>query len=442
MAEKVLNKIPPNDIDAEKSVLGSMIMDSDAVIAATEILSGEEFYRNDHQIIFETIVELFNESKPQDPITIKNKIEEKGYIDKISDLTYISELLSSVVSSINVREHAEIVKAKYVLRRLINSSQKIMGLSYEAKGELDEIINIAETEIFNIAQNKTTSEFSSIKDVLVTAFEQIEDVYHNKGKISGIPTGFVDLDKKTTGLQRSDFILVAARPSMGKTALALNIAQNAAVKHKMSVAIFSLEMSKEQLINRMISTESMVSFSKIRSGDLEEEDWVKIARAMAPLSEAKVYIDDTPGISPSEVRAKARRLKLEKGLDLIVIDYLQLMSMAGKSESRQQEVSAISRMLKSIARELDVPVISLSQLSRAPEQRADHRPMLSDLRESGAIEQDADVVMFLYRDEYYNPDTELKKQAELIIAKQRNGETGTIDLMWFGEYLKFASMQR
>ena len=442
MNNDILKKIPPYDVDAERSVLGSMLMDHDAIVGAMEILRGEEFYRNNHKVIFEAIVELFNKEEAVDIITVKNRIEAKGYVDQTSDLTYLSELLASVVTSIHVKNHAKIVRDKAILRRLISSSQKIMGLSYEGKSEIDDILNVAETEIFNIAQNRSTEEYVKLKDILVEAFEKIEDIYHNKGKLTGTPTGFIDIDHRTAGLQPSDFILIAARPAMGKTTLALNIAQNAAIKYKVPIAIFSLEMSKEQLISRLIASEAMIDLQKLRTGTLEQEDWIKIARSMAPLSEAPIYIDDTPGISISELRAKCRRLKLEKNIGLVVIDYLQLMSGSGKLESRQQEISTISRSLKSIAREINAPIVALSQLSRACEARTDHRPMLSDLRESGAIEQDADVVMFIYRDEYYNPDSEKKGQAEIIIAKQRNGPTGHADLMWFGNYCKFANMQK
>ncbi|HCC07902.1 MAG TPA: replicative DNA helicase [Clostridiales bacterium] len=442
MKSDILNKIPPHDIDAEKSVLGSMLMDQEAIIGAMEILTGDEFYRNDHKIIFEAITELFNKEEPVDIITVKNKIETKGYLEQIADLTYFSELVSSVVTSIHVKNHAKIVKDKSILRRLINSSQKIMGLSYEGKNEINDLLNIAETDIFNISQNRSQEGYVKLKDILVQAFEKIEDVYHNKGKLTGIPTGFMDIDHKTAGLQSSDLILIAARPSVGKSTFAINIAQNAAIKYKIPTVIFSLEMSKEQLVNKMIASEAMIDLQKMRTGALEQEDWIKIARTMAPLSEAPIYIDDTPGISVSELRAKCRRLKMEKGIGLVVIDYLQLMTAGGLQESRQQEISTISRTLKSIAREINAPVVALSQLSRACETRVDHRPMLSDLRESGAIEQDADVVMLLYRDEYYNPDTDKKNQAEIIIAKQRNGPTGTVDLMFFGNYSKFANMQK
>ena len=327
-----------------------------------------------------------------------------------------------------------------MLRKLIRLSGEISENSYKGGDTINEILDKAEKGIFNVMQNRSTDSFTPIMDVAYSTFTKIEEVYNSNEKITGIPTGFVDFDSKTAGLQKSDFILIAARPSMGKTAFALNIAQNAAVKQKVPVAIFSLEMSKEQLVNRMLCAEAFVDAQKVRTGELDTNDWNKLVEAMGVLSEAPIYIDDTPGISAMDVRAKCRRLKLEKGLGLVVIDYLQLMSGNGRNDSRQQEISEISRSLKAVAREIDAPVIALSQLSRACEQRADHRPMLSDLRESGAIEQDADVVTFLYRDEYYFPESEKKNMAELIIAKQRNGPTGTVNLTWLGQYTKFANM--
>jgi len=365
-----------------------------------------------------------------------------GVLEQIGGANYLTELAAMVPTSAHIKNYATIVEEKAILRRLIKMSQNIAALSYEAKEDVHVIMNKAEEEIFNIAENRRTDDFAPIREVLIQTFEKIETIYHNQGRVTGIPTGFLDLDYKTAGLQPSDFVLIAARPSMGKTAFALNVAQYAALRENIPTAIFSLEMSKDQLVNRMLCAEAMVDAQKVRTGNLEQEDWVKIARAMGPLSEAPIYIDDTPGISVMEMRAKCRRLKLEKGLKLIMVDYLQLMSGNGRNDSRQQEISEISRSLKALAREMEAPVIALSQLSRACEARADHRPMLSDLRESGAIEQDADVVMFLYRDEYYHPDTEAKNQAELIIAKQRNGPTGTIDLVWLGQYTKFANMQR
>ncbi|WP_058486054.1 replicative DNA helicase [Defluviitalea phaphyphila] len=442
MEESILKRIPPHNIEAEQSVLGSMIIDREAVAIAAEVLRGDDFYRPDHKVIFDTCLELFNEGAPVDLVTLKARIEEKGLLEQIGGIAYLSELASSVPTSAHIKQYIKIVESRSILRRLIKASQDIMKLSYEAKEDVNNVLNQAEQSIFNILQNKHTEDFSPMREVLLSTFEKIEGIYRNKGKVTGISTGFIDLDYKTAGLQPSDLILVAARPSMGKTAFALNIAQYVAVRQKIPVAIFSLEMSKEQLVNRMLCAEAMVDAQKLRTGSLDQDDWVKIARAMGPLAEAPIYIDDTPGISVMEMRAKCRRLKLDKGIGLILIDYMQLMSGNRKLDSRQQEISEISRSLKALAREMEAPVVALSQLSRACETRADHRPMLSDLRESGAIEQDADVVMFLYRDEYYHPDTEKKNQAEVIIAKQRNGPTGTIDLIWLGQYTKFVNMQK
>lgn len=435
------SRIPPHNIDAEQSVLCGMLLDREAVTFATEILKSDDFYRPDHKEIFEGMIELYEKAQPIDLITLANKLQERGTLEQVGGQQYLMELSMHIATSANLKQHAKIIEQKSILRKLIHTSQDIMGKSYEGGEDIQTIIDEAEKGLFNIIQNRRTEEFSSIKDVLIHTFEKIENIYHTKGQITGVPSGFIDLDRKTTGFQPSDFILVAARPSMGKTAFSLNICQHAAVHAKVPVAIFSLEMSKDQLVNRMLSAEAMVDSQKLRTGGLEEEDWAKIARAMGPLSEAPIYIDDTPGITVGELRAKCRKLKLEKGLGLIMIDYLQLMSGNGK-ESRQQEISEISRSLKAVARELSCPVIALSQLSRAVEQRADHRPMLSDLRESGAIEQDADVVMFLYRDEYYHPDTEKKNQGEVIIAKQRNGPIGTVDLVWLGQFTRFANLQR
>ena len=396
--------VPPHDETAEQAVLCSMFLDREAASVALEVLRGEDFYRPDHRMVFEAAEELYRSGSPIDVITVKNKLEEKS-----------------------------------VLRRLIRTAGDISQLSYEGKEDVNAIMDTAEKSIFDIMQKRHSEQFHHIRDIAVSSIEKIEDIYRSKGKLTGVPTGFLDFDAKTAGLQKSDLILLAARPSMGKTAFALNIIQNAAIRANVPTAVFSLEMSREQLVNRMLCSEAMIDAQKLRTGELEENDWAELINAMGPLSEAPIYIDDTPGVTPMEVRSKCRRLKVEKGLGLIVIDYLQLMSGNSRNDSRQQEISEISRSLKAIAREMEAPVIALSQLSRACEQRADHRPMLSDLRESGAIEQDADVVAFLYRDEYYFPDTEKKNQAELIIAKQRNGPTGTVDLTWMGQYTKFGN---
>lgn len=431
--------VPPHDEAAEQAVISSMFLDREAVAAALEILRGEDFYRPDYKIVFEAAEELFSTGVPVDVITIKNKLEEKQLFEQVGGLGFIASVSTAVGSSVNVKHYARIVEEKSLLRRLIRTSTDISQMSYEGKEDISAIMEKAEKGIFDIMQNRHTDEFSHIRDIAVESFEKIEDIYRSKGKLTGVATGFVDFDTKMAGLQKSDLILLAARPSMGKTAFALNIVQNAAIRGNVPTAVFSLEMSKEQLVNRMLCSEAMMDAQKLRTGNLEDSDWPLLIQAMGPLSQAPIYIDDTPGISPMEIRSKCRKLKMEKGIGLIIIDYLQLMSGNGRNDSRQQEISEISRSLKAIAREMDAPVIALSQLSRACEQRADHRPMLSDLRESGAIEQDADVVAFLYRDEYYFPDTEKKNQAELIIAKQRNGPTGTVDLTWLGQYTKFGN---
>ena len=431
--------IPPHDDAAELAVLGAMFLDREAASMALEMLNGEDFYRPDHRMVFEAAEELYHSGVPIDMITVKNKLEEKQVFEQIGGLPFLASISTAVGNSANMRHYAAIVEEKSVLRRLIRTAGELSQMSYEGKTDVNTIMDMAEKSIFDIMQNRHSDQFHHIRDIAVDSIEKIEDIYRSKGKLTGVPTGFVDFDQKTAGLQKSDLILLAARPSMGKTAFALNIIQNAAIRGNVPTAIFSLEMSREQLVNRMLCSEAMLDAQRLRTGELTDSDWTDLIQAMGPLSQAPIYIDDTPGITPMEVRSKCRRLKVEKGLGLIVIDYLQLMSGNGRTDSRQQEISDISRSLKAIAREMDAPVIALSQLSRACEQRADHRPMLSDLRESGAIEQDADVVAFLYRDEYYFPEKKKKNQAELIIAKQRNGPTGTIDLTWMGQFTKFGN---
>ena len=433
------NLVPPHDSEAEMAVLSSVFMDREAAGVAFEMLQGEDFYRPDNKVVFETAQELYNKNIPIDIITIKNKLVEKNVFEQVGGMAYLAQIASSVGSSVNVKNYAQIVEEKAVLRKLIKAGNSITKDSFSGEGDIGSIMDKAEKAIFDIMQGRNSGEFYHVRDVAVSTFEKIAERYNTKEKVTGVPTGFVDFDAKTAGLQKSDLILLAARPSMGKTAFALNIAQNAAVKYNVPVAIFSLEMSREQLVNRMLCSEAMIDAQKLRTSDIDEKDWPKIVEAMGSLSEADIYIDDTPGITPMEIRAKCRRLKIEKGLGLIVIDYLQLMSSNRKTDSRQQEISDISRSLKAIAREMEAPVIALSQLSRACESRTDHRPMLSDLRESGAIEQDADIVAFLYRDEYYNKESEKKNMAELIIAKQRNGPTGTVELTWMGQYTKFGN---
>jgi len=438
-----LGRIPPQNIEAEQSVLGAILLDKEVLANVTEIISSQDFYREDHREIFEAILDLYEKAEPIDLITVSERLKLRGTLDSVGGLEYLTNLANIVPTTENAKHYAKIVEEKSILRNLIKVSTNIVNMGYEAAEEVTYVLDKAEKGIFDLLQKRNTQGFVPIKDVLVDTFNKLEELYNSKGHITGIPTGFVDLDYKTAGLHNSDLILIAARPAMGKTAFALNIAQYAAIHSKVPVAIFSLEMSKEQLVNRMLACEAMVDSQKMRTGKLEDSDWQKIARALGPLSEAPIYIDDTPGASIMEIRAKCRRLKIEKNLGLVVIDYLQLMQgKNGRSENRQQEISEISRSLKILAKEINVPVITLSQLSRAPEQRQDHRPILSDLRESGAIEQDADIVMFLYRDDYYNPDTDRKNIAEAIIAKHRAGSTGTVELVWLGQYTKFANLEK
>ena len=440
-----LGKIPPNDIEAEQAVLGSMLLDRDAVSSALEVLKPDDFYREENKLIFDAILNLYNRSEPIDLITVKDELISLGKFEVCGGLEYIADLPDKVPTTANVDQYIKIVEEKSVLRSLIKTSNELVNLGYDQSLEVDEIIEKAEKSVFDLLQNRNQKGYTPIKDILVETVAQLEKLYNQKEHITGIPTGFADLDYKTAGLHGSELILVAARPAMGKTAFALNIATNVAVRAKVPVAIFSLEMSKEQLVSRVLSSETMIDSNKLKTGKMEEEDWIKLSEGLEPLSEAEMYIDDTPGISITEIRAKCRKLKLEKDIGLVVIDYLQLISGSGnrKNGSREQEISEISRSLKILAKELNVPVIALSQLSRAPEQRKDdHRPMLSDLRESGAIEQDADIVMFLYRDDYYNPDSENKNIAEVIIAKNRSGSTGTVELLWLGSYTKFANIEK
>ena len=438
-----VGKIPPHDIEAEQAILGSMLTDQDAVTDAIEILKPEDFYREDNKYIFQAMLALYSRGEPVDIITVKDELTSMQKFEAVGGIEYIATLPDKVPLVSNAEKYINIVEEKSILRQLIKTADEIQTLGYEQTEEIDSIMDQAEKKIFDIMQGKNQKGYTVIKDVLVETFAELEKLYNQKEPITGIPTGFADIDYKTAGLHNSDLILVAARPAMGKSAFALNIATHAAINAKVPVAIFNLEMSKSQLVNRMLCSEAMVDSSKIRTGKIDEEDWMKLATALGPLSEAPIYIDDTPGISVPEIRAKCRKLKLEKHIGLVVIDYLQLIQGSGKrNASREQEISEISRSLKILAKELDVPVIALSQLSRAAEARQDHRPMLSDLRESGAIEQDADIVMFLYRDDYYNPDSEKKNIAEIILAKHRAGSTGTIELLWMGNFTKFANLDK
>ena len=438
-----LGKVPPHDEDAEQAVLGSMLTDNDAVMAAVEVLKEDAFYREDNKIIYQAILNLYSKSEPIDIITLKDELESMGKFEQVGGFEYLASLPDKVPTTANVQKYIKIVEEKSVLRNLIKTANEIIELGYNPTEDVEDIMDGAEKKIFDIMQSKNTKSYTPIKDVLVESFTNLEKLYNQKQRVTGVPTQFYDLDDKTAGLHGSELILVAARPAMGKTAFALNIATNAALRANVPVAIFSLEMSKDQLVNRMLCSEAMVDSNKVRTGKLDEEDWTKLAEAIGPLSEAGVYIDDTPGISVMEIRTKCRKLKMEKNIGLVVIDYLQLISGSNKRNgSREQEISEISRSLKVLAKELNVPVIALSQLSRAVEQRDDHRPMLSDLRESGAIEQDADIVMFLYRDDYYNKESAEKDIAEVIIAKQRGGSTGTVKLYWMGNYTKFVNIER
>ena len=437
-----LGKVPPHDIEAEQAVLGSMLTDKDAVIAAMEVLKPESFYREDDKAIYEAMQNLYNRAEPIDLITLKNELETMSKLEQVGGLEYLANLPEKAPTSANVQKYISIVEEKSMLRSLIKTANEIIDLGYSQSEEVEDIMDHAEKKIFDIMQKKNQKGYTPIKDVLVESFTKLEELYNRKQHITGVPTGFTDLDYRTAGLHGSELILLAARPAMGKTAFVLNIAANAAIRGKTGVAIFSLEMSKDQLVNRMLCSEAMVDSNKMRTGKLEEDDWAKLASAIGPLSESNIYIDDTPGITVMEIRTKCRKLKLEKNIGLVIIDYLQLITGNSKrGGSREQEISEISRSLKILAKELNVPVIALSQLSRAVEQRPDHRPMLSDLRESGAIEQDADIVMFLYRDDVYNKESEKKDIAEVIIAKQRGGSTGTVDLLWMGTYTKFVNLE-
>jgi len=444
MDEALIKRVLPHSIEAEQAVIGAMLMDKEAILTSSEIISGDDFYQSAYGVIFEAIVEIYNEGKPVDLITLQTRLKEKDVPAEISSLDFVRDLVTAVPTSANVKYYAEIVSEKSMLRRLIKLNEEIENMCYLGKEPMEAVLEITEKKVFELVQKRNTGDFVPIKQVVLNALDKIELASKNAGSVTGIPTGFLDLDYKTAGLQPSDLILVAARPSMGKTAFVLNIAQHVAFKANKSVAIFSLEMSKEQLVNRLFALEAQVDAQSLRTGNLKDSDWEKLIESAGTIGRSNLIIDDTPGISISELRSKCRKYKLEHGLDIIIIDYLQLMTgrVGNRSESRQQEISEISRALKGVARELNVPVIALSQLSRAVEQRPDHRPMLSDLRESGAIEQDADVVMFIYRDDYYNKDTELKNIAEIIIAKQRNGAIGTVNLTWLPQYTKFANYLR
>lgn len=442
MDEALIKKVMPHSEEAEQSVIGSMIMDGEAIVTAMEILVPGDFYGRQYGILFEAVTELFADAKPVDLVTLRDKLKEKDVPQELYSIEFLADLVRVVPTSANVRYYAQIVKDKSVLRNLIKVTEGISNECYLDKEKLDDILAGAEKNVFDIVQRRGSSDFVNIRDIVIQSLDNIEAASRNKGAVTGIATGFYDLDYKTAGLQPSDLILLAARPSMGKTAFVLNIAEHIAVKNKITTAIFSLEMSKTQLVNRILSINSRVDAQVLRTGNLEDSDWANLMESARIIGESGLIIDDTPGISITELRSKCRKFKLEQNLGLVIIDYLQLMSASGRSESRQQEISEISRSLKALAREINCPVVALSQLSRAVEKRDDKRPMLSDLRESGAIEQDADVVMFIYRDEYYNKESPEAGITEIIIAKQRNGPTGTVKLGWQAEYTKFVNLER
>ena len=443
MEEAIIKRMMPNSLEAEQSVVGSMIMDKEAIVTAMETLIEEDFYHKQYGILFQGMIELYSAGQPVDLVTLQNKLKEKDVPQEVASMDFVRDLLTAVPTSANIKYYANIVKEAAMKRKLIRVMEEIENECYAGKESLDSVMDKTEHDVFQILSSRTGGDYVPIRTVVMNALEKIEAASQQQGSVTGIPTGFIDLDYRTAGLQPSDLILVAARPSMGKTAFVLNIAQHVAFHKDMCTAIFSLEMSKEQLVNRMFSLESGVDAQALRTGNMSDADWEKLIAGAGVIGNSKLIIDDTPGISISELRSKCRKYKLESDLKLIIIDYLQLMSGSGRSsDSRQQEISDISRSLKALARELSVPVIALSQLSRAVEQRPDHRPMLSDLRESGAIEQDADVVMFIYRDDYYNHDSEKKGVSEIIIAKQRNGPIGTVELAWLPEFTKFANLER
>ena len=441
--EALLKRVLPQNMEAEQAVVGSMIMDKEAISVASEMLTGDDFYSKQYGVVFDTMVELNDQGKAVDPVTLQDRLRAKDVPPEMVSLDFIRDIMRSVTTSANVKYYAGIVAEKSTLRKLIRLNQEIENTCYAGKEDLEVILESTEKKVFELVQKRNTGEYVPIRQVVMNAMDRIEKASRNQGNVTGIATGFLDLDYKTAGMQPADIVLVAARPSMGKTAFVLNIAQHVAFKLNQTVAIFSLEMSKEQLVNRLFSLESRVDSQHLRTGNLTDMEWEKLIESAGVIGQSNLIIDDTPGISIAELRSKCRKYKMDHDLKMIIIDYLQLMSGGGRgSESRQQEISDISRSLKALARELSVPVIALSQLSRAVEQRPDHRPMLSDLRESGAIEQDADVVMFIYRDDYYNKDTDKKGIAEIIIAKQRNGPIGTVELVWLPDYTKFANMER
>ncbi|WP_214627089.1 replicative DNA helicase [Paenibacillus agaridevorans] len=441
--ELMFDRIPPQNMEAEQAVIGAILIQPEALITAMERVRSEDFYSSSHSRIYEAMIELGEDNQPVDLVTLTAHLQDQGLLEEIGGVSYLAKLANAVPTAANIDYYAQIVEEKSMLRRLIRTATNIVSDGYANAEDVGVLLSDAEKKILEISNRRSSGGFISIRDVLMEVFEKVEFLYSNKGGPTGIPSGFVDLDRMTAGFQRSDLIIVAARPSVGKTAFALNVAQNVGVRAKETVAIFSLEMSAAQLVQRIICAEANVDATRMRTGSLEGDDWEKLTMAIGALAEAEIYIDDTPGITVADIRAKCRRLKKERGLGMILIDYLQLIEGRGKAgENRQQEVSEISRTLKMIARELEVPVIALSQLSRGVEQRQDKRPMMSDLRESGSIEQDADIVAFLYRDDYYDKESEKKNIIEIILAKQRNGPVGTVELVFLKNFNKFVNLDR
>lgn len=442
MEESILPRTMPHNQEAEQSVIGSMLIDKECVSRVVEALRPADFYFENNRAIYEAVLDLFNTDEPIDAVTVGERLAAKGRLEEIGGAQYLYSVAANTPTTANIRQYIDILADKSLMRRLIGAANSISDLAYAGADDAKSVADQAGGLIFDVLENQDARGFVHIKDVLLQTHDTLAELYQNKGKLTGVPTGIKELDIKLNGLQKSDLILVAARPGMGKTSLALNIASHAAIHEKIPVAIFSLEMSAVQLVSRIISSEMFIDSEKLRTGELEDEDWDKLAASLSAMGDAPIYIDDSTNITVGEMRAKCRRLKLEKGLGLIIIDYLQLMQGRANSTNRQQEISDISRSLKILAKELNVPLITISQLSRAPEQRTDHRPMLSDLRESGAIEQDADIVMFIYRDDKYNPDTERKNIAECIISKFRSGSTGTVEMVWAGQYTRFMDYDR
>ncbi|MCR6108532.1 replicative DNA helicase [Salipaludibacillus agaradhaerens] len=443
MTDFFADRTPPQNIEAEQAVLGAIFLEDQALITASERLIPEDFYRVAHQRIYSVMLELSSKSEPVDLVTVTSELETKNWLEETGGVSYLSDLANAVPTAANISYYSQIVEEKSLLRKLIRVATNIATEGYAADEDVEAILSDAEKAILEVAQKRSAGEFADIKDVLIEAFDKIEMLQHTAGEVTGIPTGFTELDRITAGFQRNDLVIVAARPSVGKTAFALNISQNVATKTDENVAIFSLEMGADQLVMRMLCAEGNIDAQRLRTGRLEDEDWQRLTMAMGSLSKAGIYIDDTPGIKVKDIRAKCRKLKKERGLGMIMIDYLQLIQGDSRSgEGRQQEVSEISRELKGLARELELPVIALSQLSRGVESRQDKRPMMSDIRESGSIEQDADIVAFLYRDDYYDQESENKDIIEIIIAKQRNGPVGTVELAFVKEYNKFVNLER